>query len=167
VAAEVRTGELVLTDGDRRWTYDWTQAGMRVDVVATAQAAYTIGRGGSWQEQLGVWLDYHDVWPRFTFDALTARGLLETLSQEISVPPVEPTLKLENGEVVIIPGMAGRVLDVSSTLVQLQAVGGDLYRVELPLVFADIAPAEPDAANVTAQAEPFLERTVVVSAYTS
>ncbi len=165
VAAEVRTGELVLTDGDRRWTYDWTQAGMRVDVVATAQAAYTIGRGGSWQEQLGVWLDYHDVWPRFTFDALTARGLLETLSQEISVPPVEPTLKLENGEVVIIPGMAGRVLDVSSTLVQLQAVGGDLYRVELPLVFADIAPAEPDAANVTAQAEPFLERTVVVSAY--
>ncbi|HNT76461.1 MAG TPA: peptidoglycan binding domain-containing protein [Anaerolineae bacterium] len=165
VAAQVSTGELVLTDGDRGWSYDWAEAGMSVDATATVQAAYAVGRGPGWREQLSVWLDYHDVWPRFTFDAVTARGLLETLSQKISVPPVEPTLKLENGEIIIVPGMVGRVLDVSSTLAQLQAVGGDLYRVELPLVFADVAPADPDAVNIKAQVEPLLGRSITMMAY--
>lgn len=165
VAGQVSGGELVLTDGDRQWSYDWTAAGMQVDVDATAQAAYAIGRGGGWQAQASVWLDYHDVLPRFAFDAVTARGLLETLAQEISVPPVEPTLKLENGEIVIVPGKAGRVLSVSSTLAQLQAVGGDLYRVELPLVFADIVPVEPALASIKAQVAPLLERSITMTAY--
>jgi lipoprotein-anchoring transpeptidase ErfK/SrfK len=165
VASQVNTGLLILTDGDNRWSYAWSQAGMRVDVDATAEAAYAIGRSGGFEGQLSIWLHYHDVAPRFTFDAEAARGLLEELSKEASRPPTEATIRLENGKAVIVPGEAGRVLNVTNTLGRLQAVRGNLYRVEVPLEFEIVAPAVPDTESVTAQAEALLARSVTVSAY--
>ncbi|MBN2004233.1 MAG: L,D-transpeptidase family protein [Anaerolineae bacterium] len=165
VAGQVNTGLLVLTDGEGRWSYAWSEAGMRVDATATAQAAYAVGRNQGMRAQLGIWLFNHDVAPRFTFDAAVARGLLEALSQSVSKPAVEPTLRLENGAVVIVPGVAGRVMDVSSTLVSLQAASGSLYRVEIPLIFSTIPPAEPDTTGVTTQVEALLSRTVNLFAY--
>ncbi len=165
VAEQVDTGLLILTDGEGRWSYAWSEAGMHVDALATAQAAYSVGRDPGMREQLGIWWRNHDVAPRFTFDAVVARGLLEALAQAVSQPPVEPTLRLDNGAIVIVPGVTGRVLNVSSTLVNLQAVSGSLYRVEIPLVFDLIPPAEPDTAGVTSQVEALLSRTVNLSAY--
>ncbi len=165
VAEQVDTGLLILTDGEGRWSYAWSEAGMRVDALATAQAAYSVGRDRGMREQLGIWLFNHDVAPRFTFDAVVARGLLEQLAAAVSQPPLEPTLRLDNGAIVIVPGVTGRVLNVSSTLVKLQAVSGTLYRVEIPLVFDLIPPAEPDTGDVTAQVETLLSRTVNLLAY--
>ena len=164
-AAQVDMGLLVLTDDTERWAYAWSEVGMVVDAAATAQAAYHIGREGGWRAQAKVWFDYHDVSPRFTFDDLTARTVLETLSQEISRRPVEPTLHLEQGEIRITEGTAGRILDVSNTLAQLQSVSGDLYRVNVPLIFENVPPAQPDTDAITGQVETFLARSLTLSAY--
>ncbi len=164
IAEQVNTGILILTDGDARWSYAWSEAGMHIDTHATAQAAYALGRETDWREQVSIWLNYHDVAPRFTFDATAARGLLENLSQEVSRPPVEPGIKLENGEIVVVPGEAGRVLNVSSTLVKLQTIGGGLYRVEESLEF-DIVPPPEVPNNVKTQAEALLSRHITLTTY--
>jgi lipoprotein-anchoring transpeptidase ErfK/SrfK len=164
-AEGVDAGMLILTDGDRRWTYAWSEAGMQVDIAAMVEAAYAVGRDGTFLGPLGLLLRYHDVRPRFTVDAEAARGLLAQVSEEASRPPVEPTIQLDQGEVVVVPGEVGRVVDISSTLLQLMNVQGNLHRVEVPLVFAIVPPAQPDTAAITAQAEVLLSRTLLLSAY--
>lgn len=165
VASYVQTGELALTDGERRWTYPWSEAGLRVDVDATVDAAYAVGRTGAWQDQLRVWLRYHEVAPRFTFEPQAARDLLTALAEEVSQPPVDPTIRLESGAVVIVPGEPGRVLAVTETLARLQASSGNSQRVEVPLAFETVAPKQPDTERITAQAETLLAREVSVTAY--
>lgn len=165
VAEHVDTGLLILTDGERRWSYPWSLAGLRVDAWGTAQAAYAIGHGSSWQEQARVWLFYHDVPPRFLFDVTAARTVLAELDAEVSRPPVNPTIELENGEVVLVPGQAGRVLDVPTTLTRLREVGGTPYRVEVELAFEIIPPPELEAETLTAAAEALMARQLTIESY--
>jgi lipoprotein-anchoring transpeptidase ErfK/SrfK len=165
VASYVQTGELVLTDGEQRWIYPWSEAGLRVDVAATIDAAYAVGRSSNWRDQLSVWLHYHEVAPRFTFEAQAARDLLTSLAEKVSQPPLDPTVRLESGAVVIVPGEPGRVLAVTETLMRLQASSGNSQRVEVPLVFETVAPKQPDTERITAQAETLLAREVSVTTY--
>ncbi len=165
VADQIDTGMLVLTDGDQQWSYPWTLGGLKVDTAGTANAAYAVGRGVSWREQLGIWLYYHDVAPRFLFDTTAARALLAEVDREASQPVVDPTLKLEQGEVVIVPGQTGRVLDIATTLARLREVGGTPYRVEVPLAFQVIAPAELDPGDIIEQAETLLARQITLMTY--
>ncbi|MGC9348793.1 MAG: L,D-transpeptidase family protein [Anaerolineae bacterium] len=165
VAEYVDTGLLVLTDGDRQWSYPWSKAGLRVDVEGTARAAYDTGRGGGWRAQAEVWLNYHDVAPRFLFDATAARALLEDLSEEVSQPVIDAAIELEQGEVVVVPGQTGRVLDLPTTLARMREASGGVYRVEVPLAFQLLDPVEVDATDVVAQAERLLSRQMTITTY--
>lgn len=165
VASYVQTGELVLTDGEQRWTYSWSEAGLRVDVDATIDAAYNVGRSGAWRDQLRVWLRYHEVAPRFTFEAQAARDILTALAAEVSQPPIDPTVHLESGAVVIVPGEPGRVLAVTETLMRLQQSSGNSQRVEVPLAFEAVVPPQPDTERLTTQAETLLAREITVTTY--
>ena len=165
VADHVDTGLLVLTDGEDRWSYPWSVAGLQVDVNGTADAAFAVGRGGTWRDKANVWLNYHDVAPRFMFDISQARALLEELDAVASQPVIEPTIHLDQGEVVLTPGQAGRVLDIENTLAHLNEVGGSPYRLEIPLVFETLEPATLETAELTARAEALLARQVTVLAF--
>lgn len=165
VAGRVEAGDLIFTDEGRRWVYSWAEAGMRLDAELMAHAAYNVGREGSWPAQLSVWVGYHDVPPRFAFDEEIARGLLGALSAEASQPPLEPTLALEAGEIVVTPGTPGRVLNVTSTLLRLRGVAGGLHHVEVPLVFDAVAPSEPDVEAIQVQVEELLTRGIHITTY--
>jgi lipoprotein-anchoring transpeptidase ErfK/SrfK len=165
VASQVNTGMLILTDGDKRWSFAWSQAGLHIDAQAMAEEAYQIGRSGGFEGQLGIWLNYNDVPMRFTYDAEAGLGLLAQVAEEASVPSTEATIQLRNGQVEIVPGQAGRVVNVSQTLLALTTASSGLYRVEVPLVFEIVQPVEPNTANVTAQAEALLARSVTLTAY--
>jgi lipoprotein-anchoring transpeptidase ErfK/SrfK len=165
VAEYVDTGMIVLTDGDQQWSYPWSAAGLRVDVEGTARAAYALGRGSGWRGQAEVWLNYQDVVPRFLFDATAARALLDDLSEEVSRPVVNAAIELQEGEVVVVPGQRGRVLDIPTTLARMREASGGLRRVEVPLAFQLLDPTSVDATDVTAQAESLLSRQVTVMTY--
>ncbi|MCJ7549066.1 MAG: peptidoglycan binding domain-containing protein, partial [Anaerolineae bacterium] len=163
--AHADTGSLVLTDGGRRWSYPWSIAGLNVDAWGTAQAAFAVGREGTWQDTAGVWLNYHDVLPRFVFDITQARAVLAELDLEVSRPPVDPAIRLEQGEIVIVPGEAGRVLDIANTLARLNEVGSSSHQLEIPLAFEIIEPAELETSALTEGAEVLLARRITLLAY--
>ena len=165
VSAYVDTGQLVLTDGEQRWSYPWSIAGLHVDSWGTAQAAFAVGREGTWQDAAGVWLNYHDVPPRFVFDITQARAVLAELDVEVSHPPVDPAIRLEQGEIVIVPGEAGRMLDIANTLARLNEVGSSPHRVEVPLVFEIIEPVELETTEITEDAEALLARRITLLTY--
>jgi len=164
-ASQVDTGLLVLMDADRSWSYPWPEAGLQFDAEAMVQEAMAVGRTGDWRDELRVLLRYTDVPPRFTFDTLAARTLLEGLSNQISIQPTQATLALQAGQVVVVPGEPGRVMDITNTLARMQASSGSLDRVEVPLEFQAVEPAVPDTAEITAAAELLLARMITIQAY--
>lgn len=166
VAPQLDTGLLILTDGEARWSYPWSQAGLRLNSEATAQAAYALGRSGTWQEQAEVWLQYHDVPPSFAFDSAAARDLLESLSEEVSIPALDPEIRIEGNEVILTPGQPGRVLDIPVSLNRLQSVGGTPYRVKVELAFRTVVPVPLDDADaVIAEADAILAQTLTIHTY--
>ena len=166
IAPQLDTGLLILTDGEARWSYSWSEAGLTLNAETTAQAAYAIGRGGTWQDQARVWVNYYDVPPRFGFDSGEARDLLESLSEEVSIPTVDPQIRIEGEDVVLVPGKPGRVLDVATSLNRLQSVGGTPYRVEVALAFRMVEPVPlEDADAVIAEADALLARSLTLHTY--
>jgi lipoprotein-anchoring transpeptidase ErfK/SrfK len=166
VAPQLDTGLLVLTDGEAQWSYAWSEAGLTLNAETTAQAAYAIGRSGTWQDQADVWVNYYDVPPRFGFDSGAARDLLESLSEEVSIPAVNPQIEIQGGEVVLVPGEPGRVLDVATSLNRLQSVGGTPYRVEVELAFRAVEPVPlEDADAVIDEANALLARSLTLHTY--
>jgi lipoprotein-anchoring transpeptidase ErfK/SrfK len=166
IAGYVDPGVVTFSDDERKWTYQWTEAGAYVDVTEMAQLAYGVGRDGNWWDQLQVWLNYFDVQPRYGFEERTARTLLTEISMEISYPAIQPTIQLVDGNVMVIPGEPGIVLDVDSTLERLRAVSRTAYQLEIPLQLSVIDPTQPpDTGAVTAQAEQLLQRQLTIAAY--
>ncbi|MBN1247586.1 MAG: L,D-transpeptidase family protein [Anaerolineae bacterium] len=165
VSPYVDTGVLVLTDGEQRWSYPWSMAGLQVDAWGTAQAAYAVGRGGTLEDQINVWLSYHDVPPRFLFDTAQARALLAELDAEVSQPPLEPEIQLAQGEVILVPGEAGRILDIPNTLAKLREAGESPNHPEVALIFETVPPVELDTSALTEQAEGLLARQVTIFTY--
>jgi lipoprotein-anchoring transpeptidase ErfK/SrfK len=161
-----RTEELLLRHGEVLWSVPWEEAGLSLNVEATVGAAFAAGREApTLYEELAAWFAPHDVPPVFEVDLNQTRAVLEELSQEVSQPPVEPGVALENGEVVIVPGEAGRVLDVTTMLGHIQALPASGEGAVVDLVFREVQPAEPDVTEVRAQAEALLARQIHVFTY--
>jgi len=166
-SAPALSGNLVLYDGSFRRDIPWTEVNPTFDVDATLDAALAAGRGEvRLLEQINAWFQNYTLAPVFTLDLQAVQPVLEVLSLELSVFPVDASVGLEGDRAIIIPGQPGRVLDVTATLGQLAAVpvtpGAN---TAVPLLFRDVYPVEPDTAGVQAQAEALLERTVEVRAY--
>jgi LysM repeat protein len=165
VAEYVNPGSVTFTNNGQEWTYHWAEAGAYVDVGAVAEVAYGVGRGGNWQDQLRVWLNYYDVHPQYGFEDKTARTLLVALSNDISTPAVQPTIRLDNGEVVVDQGKPGTAIDVEGTLESLRSASRTGFPQRIPLVLQVIEPAKPDISAVTEQAEQLLQRQLTITSY--
>ncbi|TFG69375.1 MAG: LysM peptidoglycan-binding domain-containing protein [Anaerolineales bacterium] len=129
------------------------------------QIALHVGRDGDWQEQLQVWLNYHNVNPSYGFDDSKARSLLVDLSTEVSYAAEQPTIQLEAGNVVVIPGAPGLSLDIDDTLDRLRAASSTAYNLEIPLIMQVIEPTKADTGVITEQAERILQRQITITAY--
>jgi lipoprotein-anchoring transpeptidase ErfK/SrfK len=164
---QLDAGVLVLRDGERRWPVPWAELGMRLDVEATVQAAFAAGRADqSLPTLLGVLVGRHEVAPVCVLDPQTARATLEQLAPEVSVPPADAAVRLEGDQLIAVPGVPGRVLDVDATLGNLIATSAGLSgNDQCALSFQSAAPRVADAGPALAQAEQMLNRQVHVSAY--
>lgn len=148
------SGKIVLRDGGRVWVVTPAQMGMTFDASASAQAAYQLGRSGgpfaSLDGQLRARSQGAEVPPVIMFDQRVAHQYLQTLSIEIDQPVQEATLKVEGTNVVAVPGLIGRTLDVEGTLVFLSAQMQTFRDGEVPLVIRE---QQPEIVDVSSQAE--------------
>jgi len=158
---------LILRDGERTWSVPWSEVGIRLDVDATVQEAFGVGRADqSWKTLMKVWAGRCEVAPVFIVDPGAARAMLERLAPEASVPPVDATLRLEGGQLIAVPGRPGRVLDVEATLGRLlEAVAHLGANDGIALAFQPVPPRVPDASAAQAQAEQMVRNPLYLSAY--
>jgi len=167
VAAQYEGAEFVLRDGERAWSVPWVEMGISLDVEGTVQQALAAGRADSdWKTLLGILFGRYEVSPLFTVDPDAARAALERLGSEVSVPPVDATLRLEEGRLIPVPGQPGRALDVEATLETVvntvTYLGPDS---EVALAFRSVPPRVADARPALAEAEEMLGRSLTLTAY--
>jgi lipoprotein-anchoring transpeptidase ErfK/SrfK len=170
LAEQANPGEMptiVLRDGERTWSVSGADLGLRIDLDATVEMAFAVGRADqSWSTLWNLATGGHRVAPLLSIDPEAARDALERLAQEVSIPPLDATLRLENGELIAVPGQPGRALDLEATLARLTAATitpGEGNVVEL--AFYLVAPRVGDATPSLDQAQALLSRQIQVLSY--
>ena len=103
--------QLALVEGERRWQVSPEDFGLVLDADATAERAAEVGRGGTILEEMRVTADAaltgYRIAPVVTLDEAIARQALTALAAEVNEPPVDASLRFENGKPVAVPGVPG------------------------------------------------------------
>lgn len=113
------TGELATTAGE---------LGLDVDVDGTVERVLDAGRGSALLRPLRwvtSFVSPHDVEPVFTSDVDAAYLTIIGLEGTERVPPVEPSMAVEDGEVVLVPSAPGSGIDTDDVSARLPAAALD------------------------------------------
>lgn len=145
---------------DRSWGVRPTDLGLRLDPWATLAPAYTLGRNRSWAANLltHLWLLVHgeDFSPVAIYDERVARLYLETLAEQVNLPPTDAALSLDSVTPVVNPARPGRYLDVEATLAALTPAVTRLAPAEVEVVVREVPPSIANAEPARAEAEALL-----------
>ena len=157
-------------------TYDTTAAeiGLRVDPVATAQAALDEGRSVVLPLRPFRWLASfavaHDAPIRYAVDEQVARATLRELEGDALVSPVEPTIvSTDGGPFEVVPGEPGSGIDPATLATALQAAAARTpvdRAVEVAIEQGELEPRLDDsvAEAAAARANSLTDTTLSVTA---
>jgi vancomycin resistance protein YoaR len=152
---------VTLRGPDRSWGIRPGDLGLQLDAEATLAPAYTLGREGSWPDnvsrRLQLLLEGESLPPVAIYDEQVARFYLETLAEEIYVPPTDATLSLNGATPVVNPAQPGRYLDIDATLAALSPAITSLRPAAVDLVIREIPPPIADAELARAEAAALLD----------
>ncbi len=161
------SGRIVLRDGEKVWVESPVRLGMVFDPVASAQAAFDMGRKGNlfsslamqWNAtQAGV-----DIPPVIVLDQRLAHSYLQNLATQINQPVLESGLIIDGLNVSTTPGQVGRHLNVDATLIYLTVQMQSFRDGEVPLVIEEQPPAVLDATPQAEVARRLLSRPFTLS----
>jgi vancomycin resistance protein YoaR len=159
---------LTLRDGDRTWVVGPEDLGARLDAAATVDAALAIGHRGDLlnrlQEQVEVLFDGRLVAPVLAFDPNAGAVFLSNIASQLDRPMRNATLSL-NGDlsVEVVPGQAGRRVDVEATRQILVQHMAEMRGGEVELVMQTSEPLLADVSQAQAQVQRILSAPVVLT----
>jgi len=148
---------------DRSWSVRPTDLGLQLDPWATLVSPYQLGRdqSSSWASDLLIHLRLlvrgENFSPVVVYDECVARLYLETLAEQVYLPPSDASLSLDGITPVVNPARPGRYLDVEATLAALAPAVTRLAPAEVELVIREIPSPVADAEPARAEAEVLLE----------
>lgn len=106
--------------GNQSWTFTGQELGLRVDVAATAEQAFLVGRSGNLLADLLTHLSLlawpQEVEPVIVYDNNPTEQVLQQLATVVNAPPRDAQLVIgPAGEVQLIPAQRGQRLHVGAT----------------------------------------------------
>ncbi|MBI5929148.1 MAG: VanW family protein [Chloroflexi bacterium] len=143
----------VFRDGDQTWEYTASELGVTMNIEATVNEAYSVGRSRSGTrnlfDQWKVWREGYPLAPVITYNQSEAEQILAQVSNDFVNRPVQDaTLTIQNHQAVATSSQVGRVVDVPATLALLQQEIMHLSsRSEINLVVVEQAPEVWDASD--------------------
>lgn len=145
--------KIKLVDGEREWLASPGELGYTFDPQPILDSARGLGLAGipfGW-----------DIEPTIALDEIAAQNYLLNLTTDVEIPPRNAGYKVENGEVVGIPGGDGRMMDVGLTLETIKTLPLPTLldrRLDLSMTVLQPEMADPEQHMVAARAmiaEPF------------
>ena len=164
LAEQIPGQEVLLVHSTGAWPAIAADLGVSLDVQGTVSRAYELGRTFTGLSNLVSGnLQVEPVWQ---IDEQKAAALLERLTAEVGVDPVNAQVKIENGVVQQIPAREGLALDIEMTLNYLRENPTEIVRTgRLPLATRPVAAPIANADLFVSEAQRYLAKQVVIRAY--
>jgi vancomycin resistance protein YoaR len=157
-----RDGRITFTYEDKKWTAAPADLGLGLDLLATVNDAYAVGRSGGAVDNLETQMQARfsgvAVAPVLQFDFAKAMAYLQRIGGEVARPAVEAKLELHGMEVTAVPGQTGKQLDMSAMLALVAVPIGHLANAEIPLQMIEYPPDVLDASSQAETAEALLSQ---------
>lgn len=140
--------------------------GINFDAEATAQLAHRQGRT---LKSMGEWIEGGGrlfMPPVWVFDENQAAANLAAIAPGFAISPVNASVNVVDGQVVALPAVVGRQLDVNATMNRLRQNPAQIFLDgRLELVTAPVNPAVADVSAIMQQANQLLGTSVTVRAF--
>jgi len=154
-------------EGEHAWTATPAELGVALNLHATVNAAYAVGRSGNiladWLDQFEAWYFGWQIAPVVTYDESHTLAYLKQLGEVFFQPTREASLVAEGAKVTATPGQIGRQLDVIATATVLRASIMRLAPADMSLQYAETPPLVLDASAQAAAAEAILRQPLVLA----
>jgi len=156
--------QIVLEHSTGSWPVSATELGMTLDAEATVENAYAQGR--SLDKVLDLLQGGLYGQPVWLFDATVAASYLTAFAPQLSITPINASVRIERGNILEIPAADGRALDMERTMAYLIAdPTGVLTSGRLPIATKPALPTVTDVSELAAEARRLLSTTVTLHAY--
>ncbi|HLF25484.1 MAG TPA: VanW family protein [Anaerolineae bacterium] len=153
---------LTLQAFGQTWPVAPSALGVRIDLAATARAAYALGRGDSALSALSTQLDMLSngavIPPVIALDPAAAAAYLEARAAELNLEPRDANVSLDGLTVMVTPAQNGRTLDVAATLALLSNAARALQPATVDLVFVDRPAQIVDVSAATQQLQTLISQ---------
>ena len=147
-------GQILLRDNENLWMATPQELGIFIDPADNAQMAYELGRTGSLVSRMGYrfqsWFQGVILPLHMTFDQRIAHYQLSNIADQIDIPTIEASLRVQGADVLVQQGQIGRRLDIAANLAQIETLTRALIDGEISLVVDEDLPVIMD---VEAQAQ--------------
>jgi vancomycin resistance protein YoaR len=164
----LETGKVVFRNGQDVWIARPADLGLTLDVQASAQAAYGLGRQGNplkrLVDQFRAWYSGRSLPLMLAYDERQARAYLGGIAAQIDKPTIEASLNLQGAEVVAAPGQVGQQVDIAASLAPLTDQMRSMTDGMVALVVVDTPPEILDASQQAEQARSILAAPLVLQA---
>lgn len=154
-------GKLLLRNGQDAWVVAPAQMGMLFDPQSTANNAYRLGRTGNIKNrlsnQLRAFQSGMDAAPVVILDERTAYRFLQSVAEQVDIPPVEGSLEIQGLNVIAKQGQVGTLVNVDKTLQAVSAQMQTFNDGEVPLIMDARAPEVLDVSKPAESARRILE----------
>ena len=145
------SGKLLLASPEGSWAATPGELGLYFDPEDTISNAFQIGRHGDPFTRIQALLHGSTISPSMIFDQRTAAQYLTNLADSIDQFKVEPSLYIENGQVITTTGQPGKYLDINDVFDKLSRQFETTQDGIIELSIKDIQPDIQDV-NTTANA---------------
>lgn len=136
------------TRSGQQWVLTPAELGLTLDTAATVEAAFAVGRDGSWLARLQAaftsWYYGRSLSPIFILDEGHLNARITQLAAEVEQPTTNANLEAINGTFAYTAGQSGRQLDIIALQTSLLPALTDLRSVQIELPIQEAAPSIAD-----------------------
>ena len=151
------SGNLLLTSSEGSWAATPGELGLYFDPEGTISNAFQVGRHGDpftrIFNRIHALLHGSTVSPSMIFDQRTAVQYFTKLADSIDQPKIEPSIYIENDQVVTTAGQSGRYLDINDALNKLtgqfETTTDGIIELSIREIYTDIQDVNTAANTAT------------------
>ena len=164
----LNANKIVLTYDNRQWEINLAELNFSYDTTATAKKAFKIGRDKNpvinFQTKIQAWFKGINLGMEYSLDQSLLDAQIATISGEIFIPAIEPTIKLVDKKIIVEPGKDGQELD-KRLLVSLLTSHFSLLNldpIELPIIQLSPKLTPNQVENTQGRAEKFSNKKLIL-----
>ncbi len=156
----------LVADGGRTWNVLPADVSTQVHTAETVAAAMAVTRDGNIFHDLGtrfsLYFSKKEAPLQVTTDPALLDALLGEIASELNVPPVNAGLAIDGGEVSVIEGRDGLVVDTNAARAAVEELLFSLASGQVPIAMKAEAPAikATDTSEAVAMAKTMLSEAV-------